>query len=248
MHYLHYLSIWSFAKFNDGWRIYVHRPVTRSLNFDKADGGMYPELNVGNYWNRLASEVDCVINWVDFDRIGFYNGAGEVHKSDYLRLWLLSSMGGVWADTDILWYKPFPELPEVDAMFSAHGDYGHAIGLLGASPENEIYKRLLAEAKNAWHPHLCQSIGSVLYNRVVGPLEQRRFNQQIYNIPDEWIYWVMQTYGNPAVVWCNDIEPPEGSYGLHWYAGDAMAILAKPVNETYDKPNLMGNVIKRVLA
>ena len=90
MHYLHYLSIWSFAKFNDGWRIYVHRPVTRSLNFDKADGGMYPELNVGNYWDRLASEVDCVINWVDFDRIGFYNGAGEVHKSDYLRLWLLS--------------------------------------------------------------------------------------------------------------------------------------------------------------
>jgi len=247
LHYLHYLSIWSFRKFNPDYDIRVYRPVTRSMNFETADGN-YPELNVGNCWDRLLEEVECQVQFVNFERIGFYNGANEIHKSDYLRLYLLSTVGGIWADTDILWYKPFPEIPEqIEAMFSAHGDIGHSIGLLGANQDNAIYKQLLLTARNGYHQSYYQCMGSTSFNRIVGPLEQRRFKQQIYNIPNEWIYWVMDYHNSSAVVWCNNIQPPEDSIGLHWYAGDAMSRLGKNVDENYAKDNLMGNVIRRIL-
>ena len=51
-----------------------------------------------------------VVIQVDFQIYNFNNDMPEVHKSDFLRLELLSTIGGLWSDMDIIYFKPMNSL------------------------------------------------------------------------------------------------------------------------------------------
>jgi hypothetical protein len=48
---------------------------------------------------------------VDFDKLGFGENMAEVHKNDYIRISALNHYGGLWSDTDIIYFRPMVNIP-----------------------------------------------------------------------------------------------------------------------------------------
>ena len=103
--YLRYLTIDSFIKFNPEWEIIFIIPKILS-NVLTWQGKQFErnDLKYIDYMSeiyKLEGKNKLKVEIFDFETIGINNNLNEVHKSDYLRYYLLYSRGGVWSDMDI---------------------------------------------------------------------------------------------------------------------------------------------------
>jgi Glycosyltransferase sugar-binding region containing DXD motif len=130
-HFIHYLSIESCRRTNDPRAIYFH----------------FKHLPWGPWWERIAPhlqlvEVDLVEEVLDAD----YSGGNVptsyryAHHADFIRLDALIEHGGVYADLDTIFVRPFP--PE---LF-------HAPFVIGT--EIPVADELTGE----WRPSLCNAV------------------------------------------------------------------------------------------
>lgn len=230
--YLHYLTIQSFLKYNPDWDIRFYYPIKSNDITWESFEQKYPF--VGDDYKNNILELPIMINKIDFEEIGFSNEASAVHQSDFLRLRLLSSAGGLWSDMDIFYVKPMEALAfniknneHIDTCMSVC-NYGHSIGFMMASKENPIFSHLLDKALKYFNDKQYQSIGSQMYNKELKDLEGFRYLNKTFkvntlNIPMSTVY-PYDALNIPKIFKRNlSTCLQDDSIGIHWYAGHTEA-------------------------
>jgi hypothetical protein len=261
--FLRYLSVYTFKKFNPDWRIQFYYPREK---YRGERTWSTPEhtvkYNGPNYLERLFA-LDLEPIELDLADLGIDSQIPETFKSDLLRWYLLTHIGGLWSDMDILYFRPIdnlylnvPASQTVDAVvcLDENGWYNyHAIGFLLAAPGSRYYQFALKESYACMDLSKYQSIGSNLLRRNFPTLIsiRSRFPElRVENSSLDVVYPLNDTQV-PLIYHTADMHylTPR-TIGLHWYAGhQATHRFENCLTEaTYaDYQNIITNLIRRVL-
>ena len=189
--------------------------------------------NGRDYYNNLI-ELDYVeVYDVDFDELGFSEGLPDVYKSDYLRWHLLSTIGGVWSDMDILFTKPLSDLnlPEDTETVICYGNEKHIIGFLMSKPDNDFFKVILDDVRNVFNPNDYQCIGSKLLNK---HHDDVLYREDVYNL-DKSVFYSYDHHVINKIFNDNDLSlMTDKTLGIHWYNGSS---LSKNFTNVFDEDN-----------
>jgi len=235
--FLRYLTLETFSHYNPDWELILHVPITTDsqITWDTPENKL--QFTGIDYTYKLKDIPNLTINKIDFYRyMRLSNDISSVHLSDFLRWKLLSEQGGMWIDMDILFIKPISE-SEVNAnvntdLVFCQCRYGHSIGFIGASANNEYYKHINKMAREKYNKKSYQSIGCELINDsdVFGIMH--KYNYKGIFIASETVYpldaiRIRHIYNGDF-----PLDDPR-TIGLHWFAGDVMANhYINSINET----------------
>ena len=232
--YLRFLTIKTFSNYNLNWKL---RLYTSSGSSKPTWLSTENKINfTGKDYTHLLKDIpNLEIIEFDFTKIGVSNDISDVFKSDFLRWYLFTQDGGLWCDMDIIFFKSIDEGNltnnlNVNLIF-CKGRYGHSIGFLGSSAHNKLYEWIFNEAKNKFDNKLYQTIGADLLNSTDIFKLIHNFNYKSTFIAPETVYpldaiRIRHIYNADL-----PLDNPK-TIGLHWYAGDIMAV--KYINEIDD--------------
>ncbi len=266
--FLRYLSVLSFKIHNPDWKIKFYVPP-KSYAGDCLDTQQPFKFTGVDYFPNLKTIKNIEIITVNFDFINNvceglekkYLSRQEVYRSDFLRWHLLSTEGGMWADMDVMFFKPISNMyinqqdnSEATTLICLHPKYGHSVGFMLSAPNNKYYANILQKAKKSFNPIDYQSIGVNLLNvdfKTIDSIEKKFSNLKgkVKNIP------VTTVYGYDALViptiynYSDMSRYTSNSIGLHWYAGHHLA--KKYINSIThlnytDFKNVLARTIKKV--
>ncbi len=231
MPYLRYMAMASFKKYNPDWKVIVFTPVQLTTTQSWATFENKEALNTKDYILDLPN-AGVIVSPFDMQSIGYPNDLPEVLKSDLLRLFLLSKLGGLWCDDDILFFRPLSQsLPPTDCSayfcFRKGGPTQngpdpryHSIGFLAGEPGNKYYTKLLDGVRNVFNPTQYQSAGSPYYKTVYDESNMDRC-PDVYNIDINTVYptrAALSIFTLPAAHFMNEVLTPK-CVGIHWYGG-----------------------------
>lgn len=205
--WLRYLTVVSFKRHNPDWDIKVYYPAVPSEIGSWGSGEHRVAYEGGDWFEKLSEYAELIP--LDMKDIHFSNSLPEVHKSDVFRLWALYTMGGVYSDFDILYFKPIPS--PAGRWFCLHPDGHYAIGLLAARPNDPLYKKLLVASRRETG-NKYQSYGSTLWQKVTDGHEPAG-----WNIPKSFVYCC--DWQHAASLFTSHPPVPGEAIGLHWYGG-----------------------------
>lgn len=227
--YLRYMALYTFKKFNPDWKVTLFTPIKLSHNITWGTHENEEPIDTKDYMDRLK-EIDINVHQFNMETIGYSNDLPEVVKSDLLRLYLLSTTGGLWSDNDIVFFRPIEHTlrpTEHTAYFCfrrggptqddtpKNGPMYHSIGFLLSEPQSEYFKMLFEGARAVINTGEYQSVGSPYYKQMID------INAPgIYNLDINFVY--------PSRAAHNLFTDPSGHHiyqilshtiGFHWYAG-----------------------------
>lgn len=219
MPYLRYLSALSFKRLNPDWKIILWTSEVKSQIRTWNTCELNYEQNWDDYSEIFMGLCDK-INTVDFSK---NNDISEVHKSDLLRCWVLNKYGGVYSDTDIVYFNPISELSinnegnqNVETFFCIC-DYGHSTGFLMASKGSEFFGRVFHEACKVDIVRY-QSLGPDLFNKLFPTIESiNGLNIGMDALYHYNIQRIDEIYKE------KDLKFPKGAIGVHWYGGHPLS-------------------------
>jgi len=217
MSFMRFMSLYSFCKLNPDWKVKLHVPpqpfgkITWSTgeNADVYNGpDYYPEIN------KLPVEEHLIDDFPQ--KIA---GKPDVMRSDFYRWKLLATAGGMWFDMDILFIKPISELnfdENCNTLVSIH-PY-KAIGVMGASPQNDFFKRVHAKATTATGGGY-QSLGSMLLNdwSRIEAVKSSFKKLCVVNLPNSAFYHI--GCGRISDFYKKETKGIPQAIGYHWYGG-----------------------------
>ncbi len=231
--YLRYMCMKSFLQFNPGWDMILFTPkkLVTSQSWQTYENKQ--EVNTIDYIDRLKDLGVIVQEW-DMENIGYSNDLPEVTKSDILRLHLLSTQGGLWTDTDIIYFRPLQHsVPNSD--FSAafcyrrggpsqddtqkNGPKYHSIGFMMGSPQSDWFKRLWWNLPKVIDMGNYQSMGSPYYKTILASKEFDCNIQDLHNFDINVVYPSRAVPGmwGPAAEYIPQIW--DNCIGWHTYNG-----------------------------
>jgi hypothetical protein len=251
--FLRYLTVTTFMRHNPDWEIRFYYPTHPTINtswFTPENKHAEPKTN---FVEKLMQLPITKIP-VDFTQYGFSNDLSEVHKSDILRIHLLSTVGGLWSDMDIFYFKPMSWFYLNDKKnshietFYCNREYGHSIGFLMASEGNKFFGILAGTLKDNYNAHYYQTFGAMMFNKYFRAEGNIEAYTPAINIAMDVVY--SHVAGNTAQL----LEPnrtPNFTYrsiGIHWYGGDEVwkNFLRDTDGGLHDVPDcIIGDLLKQ---
>jgi len=266
--YLRYLTPLSFKIHNPDWKIKFYVP-SKKYSGKCMDTQQAFAFTGQDYFANLRSLPNVEIITVDIPFINKlcdgleskFLSRQEVYRSDFLRWYLLSTEGGVWADMDLMFFKPISDMyinqktnEKAETLISLHPTYGHSVGFMLSAPNNTYYAHILKTAVDNFNPKEYQSIGVHLLNKDFPSVNsiEKRFPEQkgkVKDIPVTTVY-AYDALVIPTIYNYKDMRRyTQHSIGLHWYAGHHLA--KKYINTVThlnyaNFKNVLCNTIKRV--
>ena len=226
MPYLRYLSALSFKRLNPGWKIVIWTSQVKSRLRTWQSSELYYEQNWDDWTDKFYDLCDEFYA-VDFKELGVGNDISEVHKSDLLRYWLLNKYGGVYSDTDIIYFKPITKLSvnskenrDIET-FVCICNYGHSNGFFMASEGSVFFGRMFNEAREV-NLVRYQSIGPDLSNKLFPTIESINEFSPAVDIGMDSIYFYNAQHID-EIYRKKDLKFPAGVIGTHWYAGHPLS-------------------------
>jgi len=253
--YLRYLSIYTFALNNKGWEIVIHYPskVFHGEN-TWSTGEQTNEHNYEDWWFQLTQISGIRLHCIDFDKIGFSNDLPEVFKSDYAQLYYLNDWGGLWSDTDIIFFNPidYAELYEADFMVVAEGNIFYP-ALMYSKKGCPVMKHLLKDLPKAFNKKDYQCLGSKLFKMRYGHSSNLPkvhsglkiiLKETSIILPVKYIRDIDSIHAKAKIDLTNSI-------GLHWFGGHPKSgefeNLIQSEHDLYDHQTNLCKVILEVL-
>jgi len=259
--YLRYLSVASFQRVNPDWevRVYVPATVTSSAN---ATSWTTRECYEGDhffgrdYTRDLFALPGVQCCDVSFDAWPAIANARETFKADLFRWHILSGVGGLYSDADIVYHRPmsaasFNTAANRDAEIGYCRHYGvHFIGFLLGAPGAAVFGTVASIAPRAFDARNYQSIGSHLVNDLYptdAAMAARHGDIGHFNVPMDVVYaydWrvidQMHAPGDLATL-------PADAIGIHWYGG---ASSSQQYNAlvTHENCGRFGSVLDQLVA
>jgi len=266
--YLRYLSLLSFHKYNPDWKINLYVPIQKYKGKCLDTGGITFDFTGKDYYKGLK-DLSVNIIETDFSFIGIdalannklsqkHLSRQEVYRSDFLRWHLLSTIGGLWSDMDIMYFKPITEIDintnlnkKINTVISIHPKYGHSVGFMLSGQNNPYYNYIFNYAKEKFNPIDYQSIGVNLLNEKFPSTEAIGKNfpnlkGTVKNIDVKTVY-AYDALCIPTVYQSSNMTRyTQNSIGLHWYAGHALAreYIVKMNHLNYSRWN---NVLRKTI-
>lgn len=251
LYYLRFMTVKTFMKHNPDWEIRFYYPKFPTYNISWRDPEQKFEVLGKNFINELMNLPITKIP-VDFREFGLSNDMSEVHKSDYIRLEILSTVGGLWSDMDIFYIKPMnafylnsPEYKDIETFYCDH-HYGHSVGFLMGCEGNKFFGKLRDLSKRKYYKDSYQSIGAHLYKLYFSTPESINEFTPAYNMSMDVVYSHDATYF-PEILSQNQTKFTEKSIGLHWYAGSPLwkGFIEKTNGGLTNLPdNVIGNLLR----
>ena len=239
--YMKYLTALSFSYHNPEWKINVYYPTIPSKGNDTWNSGEQKSYSYQDkdYFDKLEDINRLELISFDFSQFKLPDNISEVHRSDILRLYKLSTDGGLWSDFDIFYTKPVDVLinnsSESETYICYHNNY-HSIGFLLASENNSFFAKLLELAKELINIHNSdyQIIGRDLYGAFFKyepqdiQIAYKTFETNVFNLPFESVYpfkWneIDKIFGNKKY------ELNKNTVGIHWFAGASRTSLIENI-------------------
>lgn len=226
--YLRYLTAYTFKKFNPEWEINLWTSQVKS----KVRTWNTHQLNYPETWEDWTDKLYRLcdnIHAIDFkSELGVDNAISEVHKSDLLRYWFLNKEGGVYSDTDIVYFRPITNLeinkPENKnkETFVCISHYGHSNGFFLSAKGSEFFRRMYEIARWLNHSSVYQSAGPDLCNANYPTLESIEKISSVENIGMDAVYFYNGQHID-HIYNRNELIFDDNSIGLHWYAGHTLS-------------------------
>ena len=229
--YLRYMTVKTFIGLNRDWQVRVYFPQYPQKHMSWTTHEQKYEFKGTDYTGELLRLPIREVRF-NFEEIGVSNTLSEVHKSDFLRWYLLSTTGGLWADMDLLFFQPIDNVP-FNTKCNAGLDtgvnisrYGHSIGFMFGSKNNLYYRYIWCKTKAALNQENYQSIGSLLSNTLFPRLDNivrvlPALN--VFNIPMDVVYAYDAMHVGEIFCAGDMGRYTDSSIGLHWYAGHVLA-------------------------
>jgi len=225
MSWMRYMTLKSFRQMNPAWEMVLYRTEQRHK------GKIWETNNYQDFFCYNGEDYFNKIQALDIEIRKYKNSdMTPSHASNFFKWETLANESGVYADMDILWFKPIDKFYKVikdcDTAI-CQTDYV-SIGLLSSSGNNNFYRELYQNAFKCFNKDYYQTAGvENIYNyfdcvdRHQDVLKQAKIKyprMKFYNIPMNLIYPFDSKYINRA--FCNDVgDIPEETIGYHWYAG-----------------------------
>ena len=253
MPYIRYMTIKSFMEQNPDWKIMFWFPEFLFIKLTWSSFELKYEVTCDDYLPELM-KLPIEKNAVDFRDFGSNNNMPETYKSDFIRDHLLYISGGVWADTDVLFFKPITSLAvngpgnKDKETFVCMGNYGHSNGFLMAAQGSKFFAQMSSVSSSQYDPHNYQSTGPSMYNKFAPTLESINRYSPTVNIGMDAVYAHDANHINELL---DGTKPrfTEGSIGCHWYAGHPIyGTFLKTTNggKTNLPDCIVGNLLKQL--
>jgi hypothetical protein len=226
---LNFISVKSFRKHHPDWEMRMWSPIIKTLKTTWTTTEQQIKYIGTDYFDQLNS-LGVTNHIVDFDKIGFINGASEVIKSDYFRYWVLVTHGGAWSDCDIVFIRPISFAEQIDTVICCNNvnrNIFFPVGFLMASPNNALFTHLLSLCKKRYDPLFYQCLGTLLFQSVFPTLNSVKAKYPALNIVvmDKWSYlpidWNQCDFIFHKEAPKDTIRPQ--TFGIHWFNGGAIA-------------------------
>ncbi len=224
--YMRYMTVKSFMALNPDWEVILWQPQYPTIDRTWTSWEQNYRNICGDYLPELIKLPEAQLNkrYIDLELFGFSNKMAEVHKSDFLRLYLLARYGGVWSDMDIIYFKSIESLfvnnkkNENINTFVCISHYGHSAGFLMSAPGSKFFGRLEWLTTTEYDPEGYQSIGPTMFTKYFPTIQSiNRFSPAV-NIGMDAVYshdaMKIETIINGTLP-----KFTKYSIGLHWYAG-----------------------------
>jgi len=264
--FLMYLTIFSFVMMNPAWKVKFFIPRNLTTNKTWKSGEHKYEINCDDYMNELM-RLNIEIYEFDSKILGIKNDCPEVIKSDIFRWYLLSTFGGFWSDSDVLYFKSMNELffnteknmfvDTIPALSTVNEENHHTIGFMGSSIKNSYFKYISNKAMSKINNiNNYQGFGADILNDEFSSLSsiKNKFPELVVeNLPDDVLYPYARLIYRDAEFFkdnCRDLIT-KNTIGIHWYAGSPHA--ARFVNglnhrtcKNFDK-TIIGKIVGMIL-
>lgn len=237
--WMRYLALKSFKVLNPDWDVilYTSKAKIQDKTWKDPNQQDFHTYSGKNYFDEVSNLDVEVLEWEpDLPDMG------PSHMSNFLKWFKLQAHGGIYADMDILWIKPFDsiyeQMKESNTVICCTKYL--SIGLLGSTIGNTFYHDLYENAKKVFTKDRYQSVGVInIYRMIYGDdimtdegcvfwdnlaeqniledIQKKYPSLSIYNIPMNTIYPFPH---DKMVQVFKKISPlPEETIGIHWYAG-----------------------------
>lgn len=254
LEYLRFLSMYSFLKLNQDWEINFYYPkyITKDITWDT---GEQQNFNIKTNYIENLKKLPINIKEINFQRLGISDQISEVHKSDYLRLLLLSTVGGLWSDTDILYYRSIDNLQinyknnSIDTVFCINkSPLYHFIGFLLASEKNVIYQKLYNNIENYFDKTEYQCIGTKMYTKIypnMYNIKHQFSSNNPVNLYKDSVYPYTSDEINKIYSTTNQLLYDPKNIGIHWFGGHP--ITRRFLEKTDGGLNIESNNILKII-
>ena len=233
--FLNFITVLSFNEYHKFWKINVFLPEQKTNIITWKTHEQKIKYDGKCFLDKLNEINNVFIHKVNLDKIGFYNEASEVIKSDYFRYFILQKHGGVWSDFDIIYtgsvedkmnfkedtviFRCYSyENPKNKKNYSAGYPY-YPIGLFLCKSNNIFFKNILNNCKENYDKNEYQSIGAVMWSKIFPNIEKMyKFDSNVkvcgenYYLP--WAWNELEEF-----LEITDNKLPDNNIGIHWFNG-----------------------------
>jgi hypothetical protein len=187
--FLRYMAMYSFAKYNPDWTIRFYKP--KNLSTIEIDY-VQKFTDTIDYSKELLKINNLEVLELELDYFP-YNKISESHRSDYLRYEILSTIGGFYSDTDILYFKSMSDISinkeynkDVDLIFIEYPSDSQRkvkpIGALFSNKNNKFYQEIKNKALGIFKN--CSDLNHIEYQEIGATL---LYNYDIKDIKEKAI-------------------------------------------------------------
>ena len=219
--FMRYMTAYSFSKFNPDWKIVIYKPTITNKDEVWLTGEQKNNCFTGiDYFDLLHDINNVTIKEFDFSKIGISNNLPEVYKSDIFRLYILTTIGGVWSDFDILYLKPITDThintdEYVDKNeFVCYQHHYNSVGFLISKINSEVYKELFEIVKKISHNK--QNDNYQIMGRYAFDNYFNGNYDKVGNISYETVYPIDPDNINNLF---DKLTLNKNTVGIHWFAG-----------------------------
>lgn len=241
--WMRYMTMYSFKKMNPNWEVmlYYEDKNVVSFNWGHNTQDFDYEPSKKNYVSLLKDvgvEVKTPV-WEEKYRTRV-SKLNSIHQSDLYRLIELSTYGGFYCDTDVLFFRSMDDLynkvnGKYDTLFHEYpsndntNQYWLTTGFLASCANNEFFKDAFELGMNQYKNDNYQSCGAHLIYRLLGVEKFTRVEDKLkeiycdnlfYNMPTDIVYfydWV-QVKKSWDVGVGSRVFPKE-AISYHWFGG-----------------------------
>jgi hypothetical protein len=222
----------SFLQYNPRWKVILYTPVKLTQTQSWTTFENKQTFDTLDYSDRLE-ELGVRVCPFDMESIGFSNDLSEVTKSDIIRLHLLSTVGGLWSDSDIVYFRPLSntfDQTDHQAYFcyrkggptqDGPDPKYHSIGFLAGSPGNRYFRKLFEGIPQPFDMNNYQAVGSPYYKTMIADPEFAA-DPLLMNIDVNTVYPTRAAHNicvDPAGRFMQEVVGNPVTIGLHWYCG-----------------------------
>lgn len=218
--WLRWMTLCSFRVYNPDWKIRLYTSDAGKKSWPDWEG-IDQDFHTyeGMDWRTRLPELDV--------EVVPYEGSGSAVSNADLCRWQVLADGGIFADMDIVFTRPFDD----SVMQDSHAitvECGYAYLGLTTSPGGRLFADILEEARKPLN--LYQSAGTdavyrYAYGHSIGPDCERKdliaalaekSGERVVNLPKRWVLPVeIQHVFSKDYDYANDVDV----YGVHWFAG-----------------------------